>query len=167
MASKADISLRKAVFEDWEAMYKNVWSKPETAKYMLWKVTESSDEAKIRIEKTIAYQENNYGWLVCLDDMPIGFAGFKMTDEHTAEDSGIAIGLGYAGHGYGRQVVHLLLDMAKEAGADTFIYTTRAENLASVSLAEKCGFALTGSEQKTDPRDDSAYEMLIYTKNLL
>ena len=37
-----DIVLRKAKFEDWESMHKNVWSRPETAKYMQWQITKTS-----------------------------------------------------------------------------------------------------------------------------
>ena len=41
-----DIVLRKAKFEDWESMHKNVWSRPETAKYMQWQITKTEESAK-------------------------------------------------------------------------------------------------------------------------
>ena len=46
-----DIVLRKAKFEDWESMHKNVWSRPETAKYMQWQITKTEESAKERIRK--------------------------------------------------------------------------------------------------------------------
>lgn len=53
MIETKDLVLDKAKFSDWETMYHNVWSRPESAKYMLWKVTTSESDAQIRIQKTI------------------------------------------------------------------------------------------------------------------
>lgn len=39
-----DIKLEKAKYEDWKDMYRNVWSHPETAKYMEWSVTTNEEE---------------------------------------------------------------------------------------------------------------------------
>ena len=41
-----DIILGKAKYEDWRSIYRNVWSRPETAEYMIWKVT--TDEGGAR-----------------------------------------------------------------------------------------------------------------------
>ena len=53
-----DLLLKKAEFEDWQEMYRNVWSRPETARFMAWRLTTSEEDAKIRIQKSIEYQEN-------------------------------------------------------------------------------------------------------------
>jgi len=34
-----NLILKKAEFEDWKSMYRNVWSRSETAKHMAWRVT--------------------------------------------------------------------------------------------------------------------------------
>lgn len=34
----AGIRLGKAEFRDWESMYRNIWSQPEAAAYMQWKL---------------------------------------------------------------------------------------------------------------------------------
>lgn len=34
-----DIYLDKGKFEDWEDMYRNIWSRAESARYMLWRVS--------------------------------------------------------------------------------------------------------------------------------
>ena len=47
-----DLILDKARFEDWENLYRNVWSRPETARHMLWTVTDSEEEARARMERT-------------------------------------------------------------------------------------------------------------------
>ena len=57
MIETDDLILDKAVFEDWRGIYQNVWSRPESARYMLWKVTESESEARIRIRKTMEFQK--------------------------------------------------------------------------------------------------------------
>ena len=59
-----DIILGKAKYEDWRSIYRNVWSRPETAEYMVWKVTADEDEARERIQRTIAWQETHDAWLV-------------------------------------------------------------------------------------------------------
>ena len=38
-----DVILGKAKYEDWRSIYRNVWSRPETAEYMVWKVTADED----------------------------------------------------------------------------------------------------------------------------
>lgn len=71
-----ELLLRKAEFDDWKAMYRNVWSRPETARYMAWQVTTDEEQAKVRIRKTISHQENHDAFLVCVkrSGQAIGFA---------------------------------------------------------------------------------------------
>ena len=40
-----DVILDKARIRDWRDMYENVWSRPESARYMFWKVTENAEDA--------------------------------------------------------------------------------------------------------------------------
>ena len=69
MQETKDLILRKAVLEDWKAMYRNIWSQPESAKYMVWDVTESEEAAVSRMERTIAFQaKHDYHWTVVEKD---------------------------------------------------------------------------------------------------
>ena len=72
-----DIILGKAKYEDWRSIYRNVWSRPETAEYMVWEVTADEDGARERIQRTIAWQETHDAWLVYKrgSGQAIGFAG--------------------------------------------------------------------------------------------
>ncbi len=72
-----NLILKKAEFEDWKSMYRNVWSRPETAKYMAWCATTDEEDAKARIQRTIKYQENHDTYLVYekKSGQAIGFAG--------------------------------------------------------------------------------------------
>ncbi len=54
-----DLLLKKATPEDWEAMYRNVWSRPEAARYMQWQITTSAVDAQARMARTIAWQTNH------------------------------------------------------------------------------------------------------------
>ena len=55
MIETESLILDKAKFSDWKEMYCNVWSRPESAKYMAWNLTTSEENAKIRIMKTIEF----------------------------------------------------------------------------------------------------------------
>lgn len=72
-----DLVLGKAKYEDWEAMYRNVWSNPETARYMQWRVTEGEEDARARIQRTIEFQKTHDTYLVYekASGEAIGFAG--------------------------------------------------------------------------------------------
>ena len=86
-----DLILKKAVYEDWKSIYHNVWSRPDTAKYMQWKVTTDEEGARERIQKTIAWQENHDAWLVYekKSGQAIGFTGIVETRPHIYEETGI------------------------------------------------------------------------------
>ncbi len=163
-----DIFLRKAVFEDWEAMYRNVWSRPETARFMVWRLTTSEEDAKARIQRAIEYQKSHDSWLVCerKSGQVIGFAGVEERKPHSFEETGIALGPEYVGRGYGKQILGLLLRYCAALGGKEFYYSTRAKNEASRALARSCGFIYQYSEEKTDPRNGRTYEVKVYRKML-
>lgn len=163
-----DLILRKAKFEDWEAMYKNVWSRPEAARYMQWRVTESEGAAQERIRKTIDYQKNHDTYLVYekKSGQAIGFAGVEQIAPNIYQDASIALGPEYTGKGYGKQILQLLLGYCIDLGGKEFLYSTRAANRASKALAISCGFSYRYSEQKTDLRNGILYELEVYGKAL-
>ncbi len=71
-----NLILKKAEFEDWKSMYRNVWSRSETAKYMAWRVATNEEDAIVRMQKTIKYQENHDAYFVYEKEsgQAIGFA---------------------------------------------------------------------------------------------
>lgn len=163
-----DLLLKKAEFEDWQAMYRNVWSRPETARYMAWYVTTDEEDAKVRIQKTIKYQENHDTWLVYekKSGQAIGFAGVEEIKPHIYQEASIALGPEYVGKGYGKQILRLLLEYCRSLGGQEFYYFTRANNEASKALALSCGFACQYTEKKTDLRNGESYELEIYHKKI-
>lgn len=163
-----DIILGKAKFEDWEMMYKNVWSRPEAARYMQWRVTESEAAARERIRKTIEYQKNHDTYIVYekRTGQAIGFAGVEQIAPDIYQDASIALCPEYTGKGYGKQILQLLLEYCSNLGGKEFFYSTRAGNTASKALVISCGFSYQYSEQRTDLRNGNKYELEIYSKKL-
>lgn len=52
-----DLFLKKAEFDDWKDMLKNIWSHEESAEYMLWTVVKTEDKAKERMKRVIEWQK--------------------------------------------------------------------------------------------------------------
>ena len=163
-----DLILDKARFEDWEELYRNVWSRPETARYMLWRVTSSEEEARARMERTVAWQSGHDVWTVYekSSGQAIGWAGLAELSPGVWEETGIALGPDFVGRGYGRQILELLMDLARERGGTGFRCSARAENAASRALITSCGFTLSAAEPCTDQRDGRPYVLETYTRNL-
>lgn len=165
MIETKDLVLRKALFEDWTDIYRNVWSCEETARYMLWKVTDSEKEAKERMFRTIKFQSENNAWIVCEKQcgQAIGWAGMLPVSDGVYEDCGIAVGPEFVGKGYGKQVLNALVDYAFETlGAKTFVASCRSQNAASRGMILSCGFIFTHSENRVDPRNGSPYVLEFY-----
>lgn len=161
-----DIFLGKARFEDWEAMYRNVWSRPETARFMMWHVTASEEEAKERMRRTILFQETHDTYLVYekKSGQAIGFAGIGEIGPGVYGETGIALGPEYVGKGYGKQILRLLIGYCSESlGGKEFLYHTRAENIASKALALSCGFCYRYSKREKDAKSGEEYEMEVYS----
>lgn len=169
MLETKDLILGKAKFEDWEAMYRNVWSRRSSFRYMLLELSFSEEDAQDRMRRTIAFQsERGTAYTIFLKSTheAIGFAGIAQLEGDVWEETGICIGSDFWGRGYGTQVLDGLLAHAKELGAKTFIYSSWEENAASRALAAKAGFAQYATEERTRPHDGREYTLIKYRKAL-
>ena len=169
MIETESLILDKAKFSDWEDMYRNVWSRPESAKYMAWNLTTSEENAKIRIMKTIEFQKGHDTYLVYekSSSRAIGFAGVEKIEPYIYQEAGICLGPDYVGKGFGKQVLRGLIQYCKkEFGAKEFIYSTREENKVSNRLAKSLGFTMVSSVPKTDSKDGRSYNLLQYSLKL-
>lgn len=72
-----DIILKKGVFEDWRALYKNILSREESARYMLWNPIHDEEYARENARKMIKFQKNHDAWLVYekMSGQAIGWTG--------------------------------------------------------------------------------------------
>lgn len=163
-----DIRLEKAKQEDWQDLYRNLWSRPESARYMLWQVTENEDTAKIRMEKSVSFQRAHEAYTIYekKSGQAIGFAGMTEVRPHVYEDTGIAIGPDYTGKGYGKQALRLLMERAASLGAYEFICSARSQNTASKALIASLGFSYFDTQERTDPRDQSTYKLEFFNRLL-
>ena len=170
MPETKDLILRKGVVDDWRDMLDNIWSRPESAKYMVWSVTTTEEDAVARMERTVAYQAaHDYHWTVVekASGRAIGWAGMEKLSEGVWRETGIAIGPAFTGRGYGKQLLNCLTDYARDhLGAERFTACCRRENLASKGLQLSCGFVYTQSEEVLHPRDGVPYTLDHYAKNL-
>lgn len=169
MLETKDLILDKAKFSDWEGMYRNVWSHFESAEYMLWNLTTTEDDAKIRIQKTIEFQKTHDTYLVYekATGNAIGFAGVEKLGPGLCQEMGICLGPGYVGKGYGKQILQRLLQYSRETlGAEKFFCSARENNARSRGLIRSMGFQFCGSEEKTDPRNGKIYQLRKYYLDL-
>ena len=169
MIETESLILDKAKFSDWKEMYCNVWSRPESAKYMVWNINTSEENAKIRIIKTIKFQKEHDTYLVYekSSGKAIGFAGVEKIEPYIYQEAGICLGPDYVGKGFGKQILQGLIQYCKEEfGAKEFIYSTREENRASNQLAKSVGFTEISSVPKTDSKDGHSYNLLQYSLKL-
>lgn len=170
MPETKNLILRKAVIDDWQNMLRNIWSHPESAKYMVWDVTSTEEAAIARMERTIAYQAaHDYHWTVVekSSGQAIGWAGMEKLSDGVWRETGIAIGPAFTGKRYGKQILNCLTDYARDhLGAKHFVGCCRKENVASRRLQLGCGFTFTHNEEVIHPRDGITYTLEYYKKEL-
>lgn len=161
MLETKDLIIKQAEQKDWKDMYYNLWRHSESAKYMLWDVTTSEEDAQLRMEKTIAYEKTlPYAWLVYekASGQAIGFAGMIEIEPGIFEDTGVALGPDFVGKGYGKQIVRAMENYVKnDLGAKKMVLSARSQNIASKKVQEACGFVYSHSEEKVDPRTGESY----------
>jgi len=166
MIETRDLILDKGKLEDWEAMYKNIWSHDESAQHMLWRPVHTEEDAQERMKKNIAFMEKcELAWFIYekTSGEAIGFAGMEQIGEGVYEDTGIAIGPAFTRKGYGKQILMALVNEAFiNLGADKFVCSCRSQNEASKQLQISCGFVYSHSENKIDPRDGKEYILDYY-----
>lgn len=161
-----NLVLRKAKPSDLEAIYKNIWSDESVAQTMLWTPTRSLEDAVSRLERTIKYQSENYGYFVCLKDTdePIGFGGIGKISDGYYEERGICIARKYQGRGYGKEVLGALLDLVFDhLDGDKCLYGCFSENIRSRNVALHFGFEYFESMDMTREWDHKTFTVDYYT----
>ncbi len=156
------IRLRKARENDWKSMLEAVWSDEAVYQWMLYTPTLTEEDARDRCQRSIRYQKDHYAYFVALRDTDeaIGLCAIRENEPGHFEESGICIGTRYQGHGYGKEIVALLLDLAfLKLGATDFRYGYFRENLRSRRLAEHFGFRYDQSYEFTRPWDGAVKQI--------
>lgn len=145
-----------------EKTHENFFCQEETAKYMLWKPTQTTEEAKERLERW----SNNwkYFWIIHdkTTDEPIGFLGTDEVEPNIYGHLGLCVGLEYKGKGYGSQVLKKCIDYLSLKGATEIRYSHFKENIASQKLAEKMGFQFVKEGMRTRAWDNKEFKEYFY-----
>ncbi|HKM35667.1 MAG TPA: GNAT family protein [Lachnospiraceae bacterium] len=156
-----DLILKQAKMEDWKDIYQNLWIHVESARYMLWNVVTSEEEAIRRMGKTIEYEKKEPYALFVYEkksEQAIGFATMHEINPQVWEVYGMAIGPKFVGKGYGKQILNALANEAFQyQDAKKFIVSYRTMNMASYGMQMACGFHYSYSEDKVDPRNGESY----------
>ena len=162
------LRLGKARQEDWESMWKNVWSRPACAKYMYWDVTETEKEARDRMRRTVEFQRlRPDAWLIYekASGLAIGYTGLRELEPGILEETGVCIGEDYFRRGYGREILRLLIKMVRERGFKEFRVYVRQDNTASRQLILSEGLPFWKQEEITWQKDGS--QVILETYRLL
>ena len=151
MIETKDLILRQGSADDWRDLYRNLWSREEVFRYMFSKPSPDEDAAR---KKTAAYAEMHKEvkteFFVCekASGQAIGISGIKELKPGYWTITDVAIGPGFHGKGYGKQIVNALLTLAfEEHGAIEVAYDCFAQNMISKRLALSCGFVYSHSEE--------------------
>ena len=138
-----DLIIAKAKVEDTEKIWQNYWCDQESAKYMLWKPTETKEEADDRMTRTINYQKDHLAFIIYEKSTmePIGMGGFYEVEPGVYEDSGIGLGSKYCRKGYGTQILQAFIDyLFDDLKINKILYSCFRENVASHKLLAKFDF---------------------------
>ena len=138
-----NLVLRKARLSDLDAIYENIWSDKSVAETMMWKPTESYEEAVERLKRTMIYHSQYPAYFVCLKetDEPIGFAGMREEEPGVYEETGICVAVKYQNRGFGKEILGALLELAFiHYEGDRFIYAFMQHNTRSKTVCLRHGF---------------------------
>ncbi len=145
-----DLLLRQGLADDWQDLYRNLWSRKEVFRYMFSKPSPDEEAGRFRTAAYAQmYKEVKTEFFVCekASGQAIGIAGIKELKPGCWTVTDIAIGPDFHGKGYGKQIVTALLNLAFEQGAAEVAYDCFTENAASKQLALSCGFTYSHSEE--------------------
>ena len=150
MIETRDLILRQGSADDWQDLFRNLWSREEVFQYMFKKACPSEEHAAARTAAyAVMHEEVKTEFFVCekASGQAIGIAGIKELKPRRWTVTDVAIGPDFQGKGYGKQIVTALLKLAFELGATEVAYDSFTQNVASKRLALSCGFTYSYSEE--------------------
>lgn len=163
-----DLILKSGSAMDWQLMYENFWKHEEVFRYMFSRSSQSEDAAKKRTESYAQMHTQVDSEFFVYErgtNQPIGIAGIKELSPGTFTVTDIAIGPGFMGKGYGKQILNALIRFAfDERDAKELWYDCFEENTISRKLAESCGFVYAYSEEAELKKNESTVNLTYYKR---
>lgn len=157
MIKTKDLILKQGSADDWEELYRNLWSRGEVFHYMFAKPSPTKEHAR---EKTTAYAQmhkkakTEFFVYDKVTKQAIGIAGLKEMKPSIYTVTDIALCPDFHGKGYGKQILNAFIALAfDELGAIELYYNCFRQNEASRRLALSCGFLYTHSEEAELTKD--------------
>ncbi len=156
MIETKDLILKQGSADDWQDLYRNLWSRGEVLRYMFTKPSPTEEHAR---KKTAAYAQMHREMKTesfvydKATGQAIGIAGVKELKPGKWTITDIAISPDFHGKGYGKQIVNALLKLAFALGATEVAYDCFARNTASRQLALTCGFTYSHSGEAELTKD--------------
>ena len=167
------IETRRLILKDYDEKYAlkahlNFFSSKETAKYVLWRPTESVQEVIDKVNYWLNVAKIDIFWMIHKkdDDEPIGFVAASKLGDYIYGDVGIAIGESFVGKGYGSEVLEKLIEHIKLQGGKELHYSHFKENEASRRLALKYHFEFYKSGKRVRKYDNKEFDELFYVLKL-
>lgn len=151
-----------------EKAHNNFFSSKETAKYVLWRPTESPKDVKDKVEYWINECNVSIFWMIHKkdDDEPIGFISVNETSQNIYGNLGIAVGEKYLKMGYASEVMEELIKYIKSLGGKEIHYSHFKENVASQALALKFNFKCYKEDKRIRRYDSKEFDELFYVLKL-
>ena len=157
MIETKDLILRQGSADDWQDLFRNLWSREEVFQYMFKKACPSEEHAAARTAAYAVMHEEVKTEFFVIEKaswQAIGIAGIKELKPAKWTITDIAIGPDFQGKGYGKQIVTALLNLAFELGATEVAYDCFTQNTASKQLALSCGFTYSHSQEAELMKND-------------
>ncbi len=168
MIETNDLILRHGSVDDWQDLYRNLWSRGEVFRYMFTKPSPNEEQA---MKKTAAYAEmhkevkTEFFVYDKVTKQAIGIAGLKEIQPSVYTVTDIALCPEFHGNGYGKQILTAFSLLAfDELGASELHYDCFKQNEVSKRLALSCGFIYTHSEEAELTKDGEKVILDYYHK---
>ena len=157
MIETKDLILKQGSADDWQDLYRNLWSRGEVFRYMFTKPSPTEEHA---MKKNAAYAEmhkevkTEFFVYDKATKQAIGIAGLKEMKPSVYTVTDIALCPDFHGKGYGKQILMAFISLAfDELGATELHYDCFKQNEVSKRLALSCGFTYTHSEEAELTKD--------------
>ena len=151
MIETKDLFLRQGAADDWQDLYRNLWSREEVFHYMFKNPCPSEEHAAARTAAYAVMHEEVKTEFFVIEKaswQAIGIAGLKEMKPSIYTVTDIALCPDFHGKGYGKQILTSFISLAfDELGATELHYDCFKQNEASKRLALSCGFTYSHSEE--------------------
>lgn len=162
----------KLILRDYEkadlAFCTGMWFDPENGKYLSDPTAEHVDETYQKALDAMEDNQDGYYLIAQRRDTgeTVGTCCAFPDGEGKTWDIGYCVRKSCWRQGYGTEIVRLLIDWAREQGAESMTAEAAVENAGSCKLLENSGFTVQKQSEFKKYGMDSRFESYVYQKKL-